>query len=177
MVDQATGNKRTITTDEVGPYAVPLLPPGVYLVTISARGFARERFATRVVITETTTIDAKLGFSLDTFTVDVGPPLVQADGPQLGRVVDSRMVSELPLSTRNFTQILSLSPGAATYLPDSTAVGRNTQTISLNGARMTQNNVQINGIDANTMGTSNPTTTALRSLKNSFRSFRTRARN
>src|SRR5438874_2901429 len=154
VVDQATGNKRTITTDEVGPYAVPLLPPGVYLVTISARGFARERFATRVVITETTTIDAKLGFSLDTFTVDVGPPLVQADGPQLGRVVDSRMVSELPLSTRNFTQILSLSPGAATYLPDSTAVGRNTQTISLNGARMTQNNVQINGIDANTMGTS-----------------------
>src|SRR5205823_11428369 len=47
-----------------------------------------------------------------------------------------------------------LWPGAATYLPDSTAVGRNTQTISSNGARMTQNNVQINGIDANTMGTS-----------------------
>jgi hypothetical protein len=58
------------------------------------------------------------------------------------------------VASRNFTQILSLSPGVATYLPDSTGVGRNTQTISVNGARMTQNNVQINGIDANTMGSS-----------------------
>jgi hypothetical protein len=62
-------------------------------------------------------------------------------------------VSELPLATRNFTQILGLSPGAATYLPDNTAVGRNSQNISVNGARVTNNNFQINGIDANSMGT------------------------
>jgi len=62
-------------------------------------------------------------------------------------------VANLPLASRNFTQILTLSPGAATYLPDSTAVGRNTQAISVNGARVTQNFFQINGIDATTMGT------------------------
>src|SRR6185369_15387792 len=85
-----------------------------------------------------------------------GAQIVQTDGAQLGRVVDSRAVSELPLATRNFTQILGLSPGAATYLPDSTAVGRNTQAIAVNGARVTQNNLQINGVDANTMGTNGP---------------------
>ncbi len=64
----------------------------------------------------------------------------------------SRAVAELPLASRNFTQILTLSPGTATYLPDSTAVGRSTQAISVNGARVTQNSFQINGIDATTMG-------------------------
>ena len=78
--------------------------------------------------------------------------LLQTDGPQLGRVVDARGVSELPLATRNFTQILSLSPGTATYLPDATGVGRNTQAISVNGARVTQNNYQINGVNVNGLG-------------------------
>jgi hypothetical protein len=78
------------------------------------------------------------------------------DGPQLGRVVGPRDLAQLPLATRNFTQILGLSPGTMTYLPDSTAVGRNTQAISVNGARVTQNNIQINGVDANTMGTNGP---------------------
>src|SRR5205085_3963518 len=61
--------------------------------------------------------------------------------------------SGLPLATRNFTQILGLSPGTATYLPDNDALGRNTQTISVNGARVTQNGVQLNGVDAASMGT------------------------
>ena len=76
-------------------------------------------------------------------------PLIQTDGPQLGRVVDSRAVAELPLATRNFLQILALSPGTFVDLPDNTALGRNSQSVSVNGARGTQNNFEINGIDAN----------------------------
>src|SRR5438445_11791448 len=34
-------------------------------------------------------------------------------------------------------------------LPDNTAVRRNSQNISVDGARTTQNNYQINGVDAN----------------------------
>src|SRR2546422_8609959 len=34
-------------------------------------------------------------------------------------------------------------------LPANTAVGRNSQNVSVNGARTTQNNYQINGVDAN----------------------------
>src|SRR5262249_54210582 len=104
-----------------------------------------------VVITETTVRNAELevGGVKESVTISTAPPLLQTDGPQRGRVVDWRMVSELPLATRNFTQILGLSPGTATYLPDNTAAGRNSQTISVNGARGTQNNYQINGIDAN----------------------------
>src|SRR6266516_3395213 len=157
VINKATANERTVTTDEAGYYALPLLLPGIYRVNVAANGFNPVIVDTvHVLITATTLVSADLtvkGVNVDPVVVSVAP-LIQTDGPQLGRAVDSRFVSELPLASRNFTQILSLSPGVATYLPDSTGVGRNTQTISVNGARMTQNNVQINGIDANTMGTS-----------------------
>src|SRR5205807_8810503 len=88
----------------------------------------------------------------ESVTISTAPSPIQNDGPQRGRVVDSRAVSELPLATRNFTQLLALSPGAAVALPDNSALGRNTQNISVNGARTTQNNLQINGVDANRLG-------------------------
>jgi hypothetical protein len=70
------------------------------------------------------------------------------------------MVSELPLATRNFTQMLGLSPGTAVDLPDNTAVGRNSQNVSVNGARSTENNYQINGVNALSIAT-NTTTPSL----------------
>jgi hypothetical protein len=164
VINKGTASERTVITDGTGHYALPLLLPGIYRVNVSARGFETQTFDTvDVLVTRTTSLVAKLGVKgvmLDPVFVRIGP-LMQTDGPQLGRAIDSRFVSELPLASRNFTQILSLSPGVATYLPDTTAVGRNTQTISVNGARMTQNNLQINGIDANTMGTFSATNVAI----------------
>jgi hypothetical protein len=157
VVSDASGDVRKVTTDDAGNYAVALLAPGRYKVRITISGFKDELLENvAVALTETTVINADLSVGAATgesVTVSATVPLVQAGGPQLGRVVDSRAVSELPLATRNFTQILGLSTGAITYLPDSTALGRNTQTISVNGARVTQNSFQLNGVDATTMGT------------------------
>ncbi|MGH9844810.1 MAG: carboxypeptidase regulatory-like domain-containing protein, partial [Blastocatellia bacterium] len=153
---KATGDARKATADSEGNYIVPLLPPGVYQLTVKANGFKTASFDNvRVAITETTAINADLavGGAEETVTITAAGPVVQTESSQLGRVVDSRTVAELPLATRNFTQILGLSPGAATYLPDHTSVGRNSQNISVNGARVTNNNFQINGVDANSMGT------------------------
>jgi len=148
----ATSEERKVTTDTEGNYAVPLLSPGMYRVRVAADGFNSALFdSVRVVITETTTVNAELavaGINVEPVTVR-GAPLVRTDGPQLGRVVDSRAVAELPLATRNFLQILALSPGTFVDLPDNTALGRNSQSVSVNGARTTQNNFEINGIDAN----------------------------
>ena len=150
VTSKATGDQRKVVTDDEGNYTVSLLPPGAYQVRIKANGFAITVYdPAEVVITETTRIEANLMLAgVDTVSVRIDP-MVQADGPQLGRVVDSRAVSELPLATRNLTQILGLSPGASVDLSNNTAVGRNPQNISVNGARTTQNNYQINGVDAN----------------------------
>jgi hypothetical protein len=154
-IQNGSGEERRVLTDRSGAYSAPVLPPGTYQVTFSANGFATRKFENVILaLTETTELDAELTLAAETTAITVnGVLLLQTAGPQLGRVVDSRAVSELPLATRNFTQILGLSPGTATYLPDNTGVGRNTQTISVNGARVTQNSLQLNGVDVTTMGT------------------------
>src|SRR3989454_6125558 len=161
VVSRTTGDERKVTTDAEGNYTVPLLPPGTYRTRVAANGFDTKVFATvQVFITETTPVNADLtvaGAIIDPVVVRIAP-LIQRDGPQLGRVVDARAVSELPLATRNFTQILGLSPGAAVDLPDNTAVGRNSQNVSVNGARSTQNNFQINGVNALSIHTNSTTT-------------------
>lgn len=152
--NKASGENRNVVTDNGGAYVVPLLAPGTYSVRVVRNGFADAVFdLVQVVITETTRIDAELAIAgIDAQSV-VSEPLTDQDGPQLGRVVDSHAVSGLPLATRNFTQILALSPGTSVSLPDNTALGRNSQNVSVNGARVTQNSFEINGIDANNLAT------------------------
>jgi hypothetical protein len=150
------GVKRETTTNSAGEYTFSLVPPGIYTVAVSSPNFRKTELKNVVVrITETTRLNLPLVLlsAAENVTVTAEAPLLQTTSPANGRVVDSETISELPLATRNFTQILSLSTGTATYLPDNTAVGRNSQNISVNGGRVTWNNFQINGVDANSMGT------------------------
>ena len=154
-LDVQTSEKRVVTTNAEGNYAFSFMPPGNFRVEVRAGGFSSALFDdVRVFITETATLNVRLKLAAvagDTVNVlaEASPP----NGPQLGRVVDFETVSELPQATRNFTQILALSPGASVGLADNTALGRNSQNISVNGARVTQNDFQINGIDANKIDT------------------------
>lgn len=152
----STNGERQVTTDNEGNYVASFLPPGRYRLSIRANGFNPALIdSVRVAITETTTVNAQLtvaGVIADPVIVNLAP-VIQNEGPQLGRVVDARAVSELPLATRNFMQILALSPGTSVALPDNTALGRNSQNVSVNGARVTQNDFEINGIDANNFAT------------------------
>jgi len=142
------GLSRETHTDNTGTYLFTLLPPGNYRVEVSAQGFktaAIENISVR--ITETSHVDVSMVVSEaagEVVNVHAEAALVQATSPTTGRVVDALTISEVPLATRNFTQILGLSTGAATYLPDNTAVGRNSQNISVNGARVTNNSFVIN---------------------------------
>src|ERR1041385_4198694 len=154
ILNSATAVERKTITDDQGIFHVSLLSPGYYSVKIIASGFAPALFArVPVIITETTTVDAEMNVAgPDTVAIEIDS-LIQRDGPQLGRVVEARAVSELPLATRNFTQLLALSPGAVTGLTDHTSLGRSSQNISVNGARVTQNDFEINGVDANNLAT------------------------
>src|SRR6266498_4085503 len=157
VVRKGTGDERRVATDREGYYTLPSLPPGIYDVSVMANGFTKVQVDNVTVnITDTTSVNVRLegGTIQESVKINVAP-LIHRDGPQLGRVIDSRVVSELPLATRNFTQILGLSPGTALDLTDNTAVGRNSLDISVNGARTTQNNYQINGVDANNIASNN----------------------
>ena len=152
VVNQATGEARIAATDSSGSFAFAFLAPGVYRVRIEASGFnAFNAENVTVSITETAAVNAILtaGISIAPVTVNNSAPLIKTDNATLGLVFDGQTATVLPLATRNFTQLFGLAAGTATYLTDNTVVGRNTQNVSVNGARVSQNNFQTNGIDAN----------------------------
>src|SRR5262245_9914221 len=151
VANKATSETRTAVTDSAGSYSATLLPPGHYHVTVAAKDFATTTFDdVQVALTETTLLNVDLTLETVTgsITVESATPIVQKDRPQLGRVVDPRSVVELPLATRNFTQMLALSPGTSVPLADHASVGHNSQNISVNGARVNQNSYLFNGVDA-----------------------------
>jgi hypothetical protein len=154
--NRETGLERQVTTNEDGTFAVQLLPPGLYRVEASAPGFTVGSVEeVRVQITQTATVNISLAVSgsASNVTVTADPPTVQLESSQVGRVIDERAISQLPLPTRNFQQLLTLSPGTYASVSNNTELGRGDVTVSVNGQRTTSNNVRINGIDANSVGT------------------------
>ena len=137
-------------------YAFQLLPPGRYRVAATAFGFQETNVEAVVNITQTTAVDIALtvaGANVDPITVIAETPVLQTETSQNGRVLTGETIRQLPLPTRNFQQLLTLSPGAQSSVSNNTELGRGDATISVNGQRTTSNSVRINGIDANSIGT------------------------
>ena len=149
----ATNYSRETTTSGDGIYGFQQLPPGRYRVEITASGFAATTAEADVNITQTTPVDVQLSVSGGTAIVDVEAPVLQTETSQQGRVVTGETLRQLPLPTRNFQQLLTLSAGAQSSVSNNTELGRGDATISVNGQRTTSNSVRINGIDANSIGT------------------------
>jgi hypothetical protein len=148
-----TNFSRTATSNEEGFYSFQLLPVGKYSVEITAQNFQAYKAETVVNITQTTVVDAQLGVSGDTVTVNVEAPVLQLETSQNGRTVEGETIRQLPLPTRNFQQLLTLQAGAQSSVSNTTELGRGDATISVNGQRTTSNSVRINGVDANSIGT------------------------
>ena len=164
-----TNSTRTTNSDSDGHFAFTLLPPGRYRVDVAAPGFQNYRVEVVVNITQTTTVDARLNLTGTTATVLVAAeaPVLQAETSQNGHVIEGATLRQIPLSTRNFQQLLVLQAGAQASVPNSTDLGRGDTAFSVNGQRTTSNSVRINGIDANSIGTNStpnlavPTTESL----------------
>ncbi|HVF67747.1 MAG TPA: TonB-dependent receptor [Pyrinomonadaceae bacterium] len=152
----ATGATREAATGDAGDFAFLSLPPGKYRVEVAAKGFKRTVVEELDVnVTQTSTVNLKLEPSIqeETVTVTAEGTLVQQESSQVGRVIESRAISRLPLPTRNFQQLLTLSPGTSASVSNNTELGRGDAVISVNGQRTTSNSVRINGVDANSVGT------------------------
>jgi hypothetical protein len=145
-----TNQARTATTGAEGNYKFSLLPPGVYKVRFTATGFkTAEVSAVTVNVTETPVLDRSLevGAQSDQVTVDAQAETLQTATSTLGTNVNSRTVTALPLSSRNYTQILALSAGTNTGANNATALGKGTQNMSVNGNDPGQNNFQMDGVN------------------------------
>jgi len=152
--NEATHVSRSVRTTPEGMFRVQLLPPGSYLVTVNAPGFASfQSQSIAVLVSETSRLDVMLAVAGATASVRVEANMqtAQLENSTLGTLVDETAIGALPLSNRNFTQILGLAPGVVVDLPSATALGHGTQNVASNGSTPTDNNIQFNGIDANNL--------------------------
>src|ERR1700733_3082910 len=113
VTSQATAAKRTVISDGHGGDAEGLLSPGIYTVSFEANGFKTEvPPPVTVIVTETTQLNASMvvGDKGETVEVTAGAALLQSDNATLGTLVDSKTIQAVPLTTRNYTQVLTMSP-------------------------------------------------------------------
>ena len=156
VTNLATNLPRQAAAGDEGDFAFPQLQPGRYKVEVAAQGFKTVLVeSVEVGVTQTVTLNLTLepAISNETVTVTAEGTLVQQESSQMGRVIDERAISQLPLPTRNFTQLLTLSPGTSANVSNNTELGRGDSVITVNGQRTTSNSVRINGVDANSIGT------------------------
>ena len=101
-----TNQTRTATTGADGSYKFSLLPPGNYRARFSAPGFkTAEVTSITVNVTETPVLDRALevGAQSEQVTVESQTETLQTATSTLGNTVGTRTVTQLPLSSRNYT--------------------------------------------------------------------------
>jgi hypothetical protein len=150
VTNTETNQARTITTGTDGTYKFALLPPGTYRVRFSAVGFkAAEVPSVTVNVTETPVLNRSLdvGTQSEAVVVQAEAAALQTQNATLGTVVGAQAVTSLPLTNRNYTQILSMSAGANVSVNNAALLGRGSQDISVNGGNTNQNNYQMDGVN------------------------------
>jgi hypothetical protein len=157
--DRGTGRTETATSDEHGRFSFLFLPPGTYQLQASKADFDFLNLTElHVSLTETLRLELRLQLAtrLEHALVSSQPEMVQTDSAALGRVVNEIAVRELPLVTRNFSQITGLSPGVAVGVYNAGELGlggtalsqiaQSNDGIFVHGSRSYDNNFQMDGI-------------------------------
>jgi hypothetical protein len=155
LISRATGTQTKSATDGTGEYRFNLLPPGTYQLRFSAPGFKTGVPADiTVTVTETSTINLSLapGAQQETVEVSASSELLQTENATLGTTIQGQTIQSLPLTERNYTQVLTLSPGVAGNVNDASQLGRGTTDVYVDGASNISNSFVMDGVDINNFG-------------------------
>lgn len=121
-----TSVARTTQSNKSGTYVFLNVVPGNYTVRVERTGFESvAQNAVKLDVDQTATFDfrLKVGQTQDTVTVEASAAGVESSTAELGSVIGNKEVNDLPLNGRNFTQLLTLTPGAAPVTLDQTGGG------------------------------------------------------
>jgi hypothetical protein len=113
LINVATSTKSETMTDSSGYYQFFSVPPGSYKITVKKTGFkqlSQGPFEVQVESSMRVNLNLEVGSETLTVTVNASSPLIQAEGTNLGSVVDERETTELPLNGRNPMNLTALVP-------------------------------------------------------------------
>src|SRR5215813_3426926 len=162
--NSATGASLEFVTDERGRYLAPVVQPGEYEIQVSLAGFqSLTRRGVRLAVGQSAVVDVKLDVGQVTNQVEVvadANPINLTSAAVSGLVTDKE-IRDLPLNGRSFQQLALLQTGVSPALAaGNDVVGGRTPKISINGARLEQNNFLFDGTDINNVYNKTPGSSA-----------------
>jgi hypothetical protein len=171
LVNADTGFGRTVTTDAQGNYVFNAVLPGNYSLDIGASGFAKyQQKGIQLLVNLPATINVKLkiGATTQTVTVTEQAPLLNTTDASQGNTLSGDQISDMPLYGRNVAALLSLQPGVVFTSNRDDLATNDTRAGAVNGARSDQNNITLDGVDANDQSggaaTGNPSQSAFKTV-------------
>lgn len=151
--NQDTGLTRVVTTSEDGSYTVRELPIGNYSVAVEKTGFRTGVVSgIRVEVASTLRADVTLQPGEITQKVEVSGealPQIETTSNTLGGIVESSVVTNLPVNGRDYQKLIFLVPGVAGSPDQITDSPGSFGVFSVNGARGRANNFLLDGTDMN----------------------------
>ena len=158
LTNKDKGTSQVKTTDSRGLYEFESVPIGTYTVSILKDGFAgtvTEPFTLEVNTPRRLDVELKVASANDTVTVTGAPSLLEKDTSDLGTVVESAALVDLPLDGRSYADLVSLTPGAhISTIEDGTNRNREAS-FNVNGLRSNANNFLMDGLDNNSYSPDN----------------------
>ena len=148
LTNLSTGQVRTATTDSAGLYQFGLLEPGNYKVAFSASGFKTVEVPSITINATNTAVlnhSVEVGTQTQQVTVEATVERIQTQSVANGQTVGTQEITDLPLVSRNYTQIINLSPGVVSNVATASSLGNGTTDVAANGSRQNQNNYAMDG--------------------------------
>src|SRR5438309_8511400 len=135
LFNSTTGQAQITMTGADGLYGFSLLPPGTYEVIFSAEGYKTSAaMSVTVTVSESPELDAQLEAGTPQERVTCQCKISQAATSSSGTLVDSKTLTAVPLTTRNLTQMLSMSSGSAASVNNAGLLGSGSQDVNVNGS-------------------------------------------
>ncbi len=119
-----TSVQRTSVSNGSGEYVFLNITPGSYTLSASAPGFNPQKVDTFILAVSqiaTFNFDMTVGTQTQVVTVQGTAAQLDVSSASLGTVIATKQVNDLPLDGRNFTSLLSLTPGVVPIMTGQSA--------------------------------------------------------
>jgi hypothetical protein len=144
---------RNTVTNDVGAYVIAGLPGDTYNLSVIAKGFQKFT-ASKLVLNVADKARVDVTMTIGSVTEEIvvtGENVAQVDtaSAEIGGTITGKQVNELELNGRNFTQLVTLTPGVVSQTgQDEGTVGvYGNVSYSMNGGRTEYNNWELDGGD------------------------------
>ncbi|MGA7448346.1 MAG: TonB-dependent receptor [Terriglobales bacterium] len=147
-----TNQTSTAVSSDTGFYALPGMPPGRYEIAVSSAGFGKyTRTGLELTVGQTATLNVTLKVAAvkEEVVVSTEAPVVETTRSEVSQVIDTKQITDLPISGRLFTDFALLAPSVATSRTSlgTTFTEFEVTQISFGGMRSFSNEITVDGAD------------------------------